>query len=398
MNVDKGVEVMNLLFIPSWYSTKKNPTNGSFFKEQALALKKAGVNLILAYVDVTLDKLSKEDKEVKVYYDESILVYRIKERKIRKSGNIGTMIAFNNGLKTIFKKLVEDNKGYFDIIHLHSTPWAGLGAVRLSKCTKTPLVITEHSSYFARYKVSKLEGLFFKYIMKNASYNICVSEILKKYVEKYTSNNIYVIPNMVNVNEFQINIARNYANNKRFSFACICYLNKNKSVDNLIKAFASSYKNTEAILIIGGDGPEMNYLKNLAKELKVEEQIIFKGALNRNEVIEEMQKCDVFVLPSKFETFGVVLVEALACGKPVITTKNGGSEGFVKEFYGKVVDLDDIEAMAYAMKYIKNNYELYDSDLIRNDCINRFSNESVSNEIINIYEKIINGFGEKYEK
>ena len=84
--------------------------------------------------------------------------------------------------------------------------------------------------------------------------------------------------------------------------------------------------------------------------------------------------------------------------KPVITTKNGGSEGIVKEFNGKVVDIDDIEAMAYAMKYIKNNYELYDSDLIRNDCINRFSNESVSNEIINIYEKIINGFGEKYEK
>ena len=398
MKVDKGGVIVDVLFIPSWYSTEKNPTNGSFFKEQALALRNAGVNVILAYVDVTLENISNEDSKVKIYYDNSILVYRIKEKKIKKTGNIGTMLAFKKGIKKIYKKLEEDKRGKFDIIHLHSTPWAGLGAISISKASNTPLVITEHSSYFSRYKVSKIEELFFRYIMKNASYNICVSETLKEYVQKYTSNNIDIIPNMVDVNEFSIANNEEEIRRKKFSFACVCYLNKNKSVDNLINAFSLEYKGKDAELIIGGDGPERSYLERLAKELKIETQVIFKGALSRNDVIKEMQNCSVFVLPSRFETFGVVLVEALACGKPVITTRNGGSEGIVNELNGKVVDVGDIELMAKAMKEIKDNYEIYDSNLIREDCVKRFSSENVANEIIGVYNKIINGFGEKYEK
>lgn len=389
---------MEVLFIPSWYSTEKNPTNGSFFKEQALALKSAGVNVILAYVEISLENISEEDSKVKIYYDNSILVYRIKEKKIRKTGNIGTMLAFKKGIKKIYKKLEEDKRGNFDIIHLHSTPWAGLGAVSISKVSNTPLVITEHSSYFSRYKVSKIEELFFKYIMKNAFYNICVSETLKKYVQKYTSNNIDIIPNMVNVDEFSIANNEDKTREKKFSFACVCYLNKNKSVDNLIKAFSLEYKGKDVELVIGGDGPEKSYLENLSKELEIETQVIFKGALSRKDVIKEMQNCNVFVLPSIFETFGVVLIEALACGKPVITTRNGGADGIVNELNGKVVDVGNIELMANAMKVIKDNYEIYNNNLIREDCIKRFSSENVANEIIGVYNKIISGTGEKYEK
>jgi len=93
---------MNILVIPSWYGTKVNPTNGSFFKEQALALKEKGHNVIIAFVEVTLEKLSNEDKKVQYYIDEGLKTYRIKENKIRKTGNIGTSMAIKRGIIKIY--------------------------------------------------------------------------------------------------------------------------------------------------------------------------------------------------------------------------------------------------------------------------------------------------------
>lgn len=378
---------MNILIIPSWYSTDSNPTNGSFFKEQAIALKEAGHNVIVAFVEVRLASGNNLNEKVNVSNDNGIKTYRIIQGKVPKTGNLGTAIAFRSGLIKIINYL--ENKEKIDVVHLHSCIWGGIGGVAVSKKLNIPLVITEHSSYYSRYKVKTFEKIILRYSFKNANKVISVSNSLKKIISEY-KRNIEVIPNMVDCNKFSPIL-----NNKKslvkedFTFLSLCYLKRNKGIDVLIKAFSTYFKGEKVSLIIAGDGPERMNLENLSKELGISNQVKFKGALNRNEVYKEMSNCDIFVLPSRFETFGVVLIEALANGKPVISTRNGGANDIVTDENGILVNIDDIDGLGKAMLDLKLNYNEYNKEKIRNECINKYSKKVVTRKLESIYNELI---------
>ena len=375
---------MNVLIIPSWYSTKENLTNGSFFREQAQALRESGVNVIVAFVEVRLVSLENINEKVEVFNEEGIKTYRIIQGKLPKTGNVGTAIAFKSGLKKIYKEIIKENS--IDIVHLHSCIWGGLGGAFIAKKLSVPFIITEHSSYYGRFKVNFLEKFIIKKSFKNANKVISVSEYLKSYIYKYNKAEIEVIPNMVDCAEFLNNRVEKRAGEK-FTFLTLCYLKNNKGVDILIRAFCNYFKGKDVKLIIAGDGPEKDNLVKLVNDLKINDQVIFKGALKREEVKIEMNKCDVFALGSKFETFGVVLIEALASGKPVISTRNGGANDIVKEENGLLVDVDNIDEMGKGMYYMYKNYNKYDKDLIREDCIKRYSKNTIIQKLLSIYSE-----------
>lgn len=377
---------MNILIIPSWYSTDDNPTNGSFFREQAHALKEKGNNVTVAFVEVRLFSVVNNEEEVKVIDDNGIKTYRIVQGKLPKTGNIGTAIAFKIGLKKIYEEIIKKEK--IDVIHLHSCIWGGIGGAFMAKKLKVPFVITEHSSYYGRFNVNFIESQIIKYTFKNADKVIAVSSYLKQIISKYHNGDIDIIPNMVDCNEFLCCKSENQNSNKKFTFLSLCYLKSNKGVDILIKAFSKYFKEESVELIVGGDGSERANLEELVRELGVSGQVIFKGALSREEVKHEMNNCNVFVLPSRFETFGVVLIEALASGKPVISTRNGGANDIVKDLNGILVNIDDVNDLGENMYYMYKNYKEYEVDIIREDCINRYSKEKTIKKLLNIYSKV----------
>lgn len=375
---------MNILIIPSWYSTNDNPTNGSFFREQAHALKEKGNNIIVAFVEVRLLSKVNNKETVEVIDDNGIKTYRIIQGKLPKTGNIGTSIAFRNGLKKIYKEIIKKEK--IDIVHLQSCIWGGLGGTFMAKKLKVPFVITEHSSYYGRFNVNFLESQIIKYTFKNADRVIAVSSYLKGIISKYCEDDIVVIPNMVNCSEF-LSYKTDNKNNK-FTFLSLCYLKSNKGVDILIKAFSKYLKGKNVELIVAGDGPERANLEKLVVDLGISNQVIFKGSLLRGEVKYEMSNCNIFVLPSRFETFGVVLIEALASGKPVISTRNGGANDIIKDFNGLLVNIDDIDELGEKMLYMYGNYDKYDSFKIREDCIERYSKDNIIEKLLKIYIEI----------
>ena len=377
---------MNILVIPSWYSTNKNPTSGSFFREQAHAISKKGNKVIIAFVEVILLSDKSIKSKLEVIDDNGIKTYRIIQGKIPKTGNVGTAIAFRQGLRKIYRKIIKEEK--IDIVHLHSCIWGGLGGTFIAKKLNVPLVITEHSSYYGRFNVSFLERQIIKYSFKNADKVIAVSNYLKEFITKYCNENIDIVPNMVDCNEFLYCKAKNKINSDKFTFLSLCYLKKNKGVDILIKAFSKYFKGENVELIVAGDGPEKNFLEELANKLEISNQITFKGALLREEVKCEMRNCNAFVLPSRFETFGVVLIEALASGKPIISTRNGGGNDIVNDINGLLVNIDDIDELGEKMFYMYKKYNKYDSYLIRENCINKYSEEKVIQKLLNIYKEI----------
>src|SRR4030095_8944821 len=141
-------------------------------------------------------------------------------------------------------------------------------------------------------------------------------------------------------------------------------------------------------LEIGGDAPDREKLEQLTRTLGVANRCRFLGALNREQVKKKMQNCDVFVLSSLHETFGVVVGEAMACGKPVISTRCGGPEFIVTEDTGVLVDVGNAPALADAMEDFISESRRFDPETVRSSVVNRFSPEMFVKNVSAIYEQL----------
>jgi len=115
--------------------------------------------------------------------------------------------------------------------------------------------------------------------------------------------------------------------------------------------------------------------------------IRFEGQMERETVKQRMQESQAFVLASRFEAFGVVFIEAMACGIPVIGTYSGGPPDFVENQHGILVEADSPSELAEAMQEIKNRYQSFNRENIRADAVSKFSREAVA---LQYYELIKN--------
>jgi len=385
---------MHVLIIPSWYQTKKDKISGIFFKEQAEAiakkLEKVGMLIIR---EIPLYKIHEIISE-KVFFFKaeefnfnnvnciSIQYITIPKVKFVKKilNHIFSKIAFKKYLKLYGKP---------DLCHLHSY-FKGDTAMFIKKNYGIPYVVTEHFSGFARKLLKKEDIDFSKNIYKNADRRISVSENFSKLLYNITGYNFIFIPNMIDCSFFSFDSNYKYKKNNEFIFLSIASLDINKNQNTLLEAFAEQFKNNKNIkLIIVGNGPLKNYLIDKSKQLNVEEQVIFFGSATREQVKLLYNSSDAFVLSSKYETFGVVLIEALSCGLPVIATKCGGPESIItNENVGELVAIDK-EQIGKAMLKVYKNYQKYDREYIRKYAIDNFSNSVVVGKLIKIYEDVI---------
>lgn len=385
---------LHILIIPSWYPIYEGDIGGSFFREQAHALKKVGHKVGVIYPQV------RSIKDVKGIYskpygqvyidDEGIPTYRFHHLGVPKLHKVQYKIWIRFGLQ-LFKKYVAEF-GVPDIIHVHSLKPAGLLALEIKSRYGTPFIVTEHSSAFARGLIPKSYINYFKQVVNSSSYNIAVSHQFCTLLNHiFNVDNWSYIPNIVNSNFTNFKSTASHSE-KEFNYLSVCFLTKIKAIDNLIHAFSLIHKKTpNAILNIGGDGEERDNLEKLVKDLNLENKVVFLGSLSRERVKLEMAKSSVFVLPSRYETFGVVLIEALALGKPVIATRCGGPESIIDDTVGTLVAVDDIKQLSEAMLDSYINYDEYNPDDIKKYCVNNFSEEAVTSKLTEIYKSVLAG-------
>jgi len=201
-----------------------------------------------------------------------------------------------------------------NLIHIHFGLSFGLIGVTLKKITGIPLITTLHGSGFNFAGWRKIFRPLTRFVLENSDAIIAVSMSLKKTAEKETSNTITVIPNSVFPDEFK---------NKREDFVLsVGRLAKLKGFDFLVKAAADPKLKKVDFKIIG-DGPEKENLKKLISSLKIK-NFELVGALNHEETKEFMSRCSIFCLPSLSEGLPLVILEAMACGKPIVSTGVGG--------------------------------------------------------------------------
>jgi len=393
---------MNIFFIPSWYRTKENPLPGIFFKDQALAVgeiySQSKVIISLAESEEYSLPLNRPLKAII-----NLLVFSRAHPSIKKiapnvwefrqpalvwnqrilSGNLAKIVqAHEANFLSAQKKL-----GRIDIIHAQSVFRAGLIARRLSQKYHLLYIIDEHVWPFpsGEFKKNKLlEREIFR-ALQGAAKVTAVSHAVQKDLKKCGFSSVY-IPNAVDENDFKPILKKNH---RPFIFFTLGRITVEKGIGDLIKAAAIIIKTNKIVQFrIGGEGADLKSFQQKARELKVDRFIKWLGPLNRSQVKKEFQNCDAFVLPSHHESFGVVYIEALACGKPIIATRCGGPESIVNQKNGLLVNVGDIDSLAGAMKKMIEDIQLYSPNEIRKDFLTKYSYKAVAKKLMDIYDTV----------
>jgi glycosyltransferase involved in cell wall biosynthesis len=166
---------------------------------------------------------------------------------------------------------------------------------------------------------------------------------------------------------------------------------RNKGVPELLEALSilQNRCSIPVVLHLLGDGSARDLCESQAISLGVEDRCYFEGQKSRNEIREWLYRSDALVVASHIESFGVVLIEAMACGIPVVATRCGGPEDVVTPETGILVESGSSEALADGIQHLLENYFQYDPQRILSFVEDNFFSEKVCVTLLDLYEKAI---------
>ncbi|MCB9201508.1 MAG: glycosyltransferase family 4 protein [Flavobacteriales bacterium] len=216
------------------------------------------------------------------------------------------------------------------VVHAHTVNSEAFLARKIFEEYKIPYIIT------VRGLSSKYSSEVFKNIKSSESV-ISLNSSSQKIIKNRFDKESLLIPH--GVSDLFFSNRNGKIKNKTLRIITICKFLKRKNIDKVIIELAKF--NNEYIFDIYGKGPEYNTLLELITKHRLQNKIFIKGYVNHYEIPNLLSNYDLFVMPSLPETFGRVYLEAMACGLPVIATKNVGIDGFIEnEKEGYLVDWD----------------------------------------------------------
>lgn len=374
---------MRVMIFSRGYPTARYKLNGIFEFDQAKALMAAGVEVVFAAVDIrSLRRWRKWGYERKII--DGIPVYALHLPVGKMPGFVKRAVS-RIGFRLLYHKIA-GNQQKPDIVHAHFTLQA-YAAAKAKRWTGLPLVVTEHSSVILRKNAVGADQKEAAYAYQLADTVIAVSEALKKVIRDEYGVNAICVPNMIDTEMFRPAAPSGPRGGIRAVSAG--NLVPGKRHEASIHAVAAvKGEHPDLTLTIYGEGPQREKLELLIKSLGVEAQVSLLGEVKREELAKALQSSDFFILPSAFETFGLVYIEAMATGLPVIATRCGGPEDFVDAGNGLLIPVDDQAALDEALRHmIRNAHSCRKADISRT-VHGRFSAEAVADALLRIYHKL----------
>lgn len=375
---------MNILIIARGYPSKKFYLNGIFEFDQAKALAKSGHKVVYAAIDMrSMRRWRKWGFES--FVKDGVLIESINVPCGRLPNNILQKVK-EISLNKLYEKIV-DKHGEPDIIHAH---FLGMGyaTVKVLRDKKIPIFLTEHLSSMNQkiipIDIRKLGEFTYPKVDKL----ITVSNLLAESIRRNFGVEAITIPNIVDASSF--NFVNNIKKDKSFIFISTGALIKRKGMDVLINAFGEAFNNISDVkLYVFGEGPERENLEALINKLNLTKQVFLMGLVGRKVIADKMQVSDCFVLASQLETFGVVYIEAMAAGLPVIATRCGGPEEFITKDNGVLTTVNSREELSLALKYMFENANKYSREKISVEAKKLFSPESIADKLLKIYLDVL---------
>ncbi len=383
---------MNILFISSWYPTKKNPNLGIFVKEHAQAIHTAGNNIVvLSLVINNSNKLF--DYSVTTYIDS----VGVKTIIIQVNSWLRDLMFYLVPLQYIFIKRYYNKylRTEFepDIVHSNVIYPAGIIGYWLSNYINKPHIITEHWTKVRHFSRLPILSIWGKRAYQNANKIIPVSQYLQSVISDCFNineiNKFRVVGNVISADIF------NYEQKQPLPTEIkLCAIaswtnmrNPAKQPELLIEAVSVLQKYMPqkiSITMIGG-GDKVPELKKLSKVLNV--NVNFPGYLSKVEIAHNLKNSDFFVHPTTIETFGVVVVEAIMTGTPVVCSDVSALKEIVNSTNG-VLCVNTVDGWVTGLKLAFENS--YDTNLAAANLKKQFSGEAVGKALTDIYFEISN--------
>lgn len=368
---------------------------GVFIKEQAEALAtRYDVAVLLPQMSSWRDSLKSRVKELsKVNSDSPVPIYIESARPLIPHGPERIDYhTFERAARAGFKKLLADF-GKPDVIHTHVVLPAGWSALQLGRRYSIPVVLTEHSSPFSMHLDTEVKRELVKRTLRGVDRVIAISPSLAERLKSFEPElDPKIIGELVSTEFFAPSTNGNHSRqpNAPLRFFVVGRFVEQKGLSYLLQA-VEQLKRTETRpfeMVLGGDGPDRVELERLARDLEITDKCTFVGRLDRAGVREWMNRSDVFVLSSLHETFGVVVGEAMACGKAVISTRCGGPEFIVTDQNGILVDVANPKSLAQGMSDFLNGRVSFDPATVRRSVVERFGVEAFLRNITSVYEAV----------
>ena len=276
-----------------------------------------------------------------------------------------------------------------DVIHAHIVLPAGWIAAQLGRELDVPVMLTEHTGPFSTHLASREQCALVREAFAGTDRIAAVSPALAHQIRAFAPNTpVDVVGNVVLTRFFTP--AEQPVEHQPLQLFSAALLNEAKGYEHLLHAArllaTDGFENFD--LTIGGDGPDRERLQRLASELGLQDRCRLLGMLSRDELRARLQRCDIFVLPSLAETFGLVIGEAMACGKPVLATRCGGPEFQVTPESGVLVPPGDAHALAAALKDMAGRLRDYSPARIRSIVTERFGESAFLRAIGEAYDTL----------
>ena len=241
-------------------------------------------------------------------------------------------VQYKKSAITIFNKLLETH-GLPDLVMIHSSLWAGGALGEILNKNKIPFILTEHLKEFL---IPNGFSIFQKKMIQNtysmASQILLSSSALKNVISNNFTihkSKLNLLPNPVDENLFTL---RNIPDSKpHFTIVCISLFRPEKRIDLVLESFHNLFHSGIKVkLKLIGDGPLKHDIENQIQKLGISDLVELPGYLPQNRIVEELHNSHILVLASDIETFGMVLIEAQACGLPAVATDCGGPRDIIR--------------------------------------------------------------------
>ncbi|WP_275829373.1 glycosyltransferase [Roseisolibacter sp. H3M3-2] len=389
--------------MPSWYPSPELPTSGIFVREQVDAITRTHRDVELHVLHVPMSgpevtprqPIASLPRAVRFARTAAWTSRRVRDnwmehtfRRIQLSERLAWTLELRDCRRWLRARRAAGEPVH--MLHAHVAAHGGMLAVRLGREFGVPVLLTEHMSPFPLPSLQTADGSPRPEVVeacRDAARVVAVSAALATDIRRLTGVEALVVPNGVDGAHFHPSDDRARAAGPVFVGAG--FLVPQKGFDDLLRAFhVVAAAEPAACLRIVGDGPERGTLARLAAELGIADRVEWLGQLPRDEVARAFRAADVFVLSSRHESLGMVVIEALASGLPVVATDCGGPRDLVSADTGRLVPVGAPAALAAAMRSVAREMSAPHAPS-RSRFEAHFSAERTADRVVRLYDEVL---------